>query len=231
MDPDGANSRRLTDGTGEVPFTISQPDGQTALMLEFSSPRELWAVPTAGGESRLIAHPYDDPWFGAARFSPDGKRIACPTFKETEGRARTIWNIIPAPGGEPVSSLVLPPHAFDVKWAPDGTALTFVDENEGVHNIFRQPLGGRNPEPITRFTEGRIQTHEWPTKGNRILIIRWLSDGDNLWTVAPDGSNPVRLTDFQTGHMFGTRWTPDGKGAIFLYGDLSNDIVLIRNFR
>jgi len=117
-----------------------------------------------------------------------------------------------------------------VKWAPDGTALTFVDENEGVHNIFRQSLGGENPEPITRFTEGRIQTHEWPTKGNRILIIRWLSDADNLWTVAP-GGNPVRLTDFQTGHMFGTRWTPDGKSALFLYGDLSNDIVLIRNFR
>ena len=70
VDPDGANSRRLTDGTGEVPFTISQPDGQTALMLEFSSPRELWAVPTAGGESRRIAHPYDA-WFEAARFSPD----------------------------------------------------------------------------------------------------------------------------------------------------------------
>ena len=130
-----------------------------------------------------------------------------------------------------MSSLILPPRAFDVKWAPDGTALTFVDENEGVHNIFRQPLGGRNPEPITRFTEGRIQTHEWPTEGNRILIIRWLSDADNLWTVAPDGSNPVRLTDFQTGHMFGTKWTPDGKSALFLYGDLSNDIVLIRNFR
>ncbi len=45
------------------------------------------------------------------------------------------------------------------------------------------------------------------------------------------GGNPVRLTDFQTGHMFGTRWTPDGKSALFLYGDLSNDIVLIRNFR
>lgn len=163
--------------------------------------------------------------------SRDGSRIAYWTYGEGEGRSRAVWQIIPASGGEPVARLSLPPRAEGVKWAPDGSALTFVDEKDGVHNVLRQPVAGGDPQPITRFTEGRIQTHVWSPGGERLLLIRWIDDADNLWTVAPDGSGPVRLTSFETGHMYGTKWAPDQKSAIFTYGDSSNDIVLIRDFQ
>ena len=223
LESSGGDPQKLTDGSGEFPAAVSR-DGKIALFRREEAPRELWEIPSAGGEAQRLAQDCD----GDAIFSPDGKMIAYESNRDVQGLSRTHQVIVPATGGEAVNVVLVPTDAFDVNWAPGGEALTYVADQNGVHNLMRQPITGGSPEPVTRFTEGRIQIHQWSPDGKRLLIIRWLDDADNLWTLSAAGGDPVRLTDFATGHMTGAKWTPDGKKIVFGYGDFSSDIVLIR---
>jgi len=226
LDPTGGDPRRLTDGSGEAPLAVS-PDGRTVLFRRLEAPRKLWEVATSGGEARRLLQDCD----GDAIFSPDGTRIAYESTRDVQGLGRSHQVIVPTSGGEPQAVLMLPASGFDVAWAPDGRALTYVTEEKGVHNVLRQPIAGGPAEAITLFAEGRIQIHRWSPDGRRLLIIRWLDDADNLWISGADGGDPVKITEFATGHMDRAEWTPDGRRVIFAYGDLSSDIVLMSETR
>ncbi|MCI0408953.1 MAG: hypothetical protein L0191_10375, partial [Acidobacteria bacterium] len=226
MGADGSDPRRLTHGAGEV-IPVVSPDGKTLLYRRADLARELWAIPLAGGEPRRIVTQSD----AYGRFSRDGKWIAYGSWVEVDGQVTGRWRIVPASGGEPIASFSMRPGSSSVDWAPDGSAITFPAEEEGVFQIFRQPIGGGDPKPITRFTEGLIKSHAWSPDGRRIGLTRTIADVDNLWSVAADGSNPVRLTDFEEGNVFVANATEDGKQILFVFGRESKDVVLIRNFR
>jgi len=225
-DADGGNARSLTQGSGES-FQNLSPDGKTLLYVRHDSPRELWSAPVDGGEPLKIASSHD---YGA-EFSPDGKRVAFFTPQEIEGRSRRECVVMPASGGAPLATLSLPPSAYQFHWTPDGSALTFVDDKDGVQNILRQPITGGEPQQVTRFTEGQIRDHEWFADGGRILLNRGHGDVRNLWSVGPDGRDPVAITDFVTGSIFQMHPARNGKDVVFTYGTGNRDVVLVRGFR
>jgi len=225
---EGGNPRPLTSGSGETLIDLS-PDGKVVLFVGGEDdPTILWAVPVQGGQPSRLAGSY----LGSAQFSRDGGRIVYnEVVPETEGIPRNSWRVIPAAGGEPLATLLLPPQTTDVGWAPDGKALTFLDGADAAANVFVQRLDGGKLEPITRFAEGQITGHAWSPDGKRLLLKRHIGQVDNLWIVAADGTNPIRLTDFRTGDIFEMEWMIDGHGVVFMYGSYSSDAVLIRNFR
>jgi hypothetical protein len=53
----------------------------------------------------------------------------------------------------------------------------------------------------------------------------------NLWTLPAGGGEPVQITDFRSGVIFGAKWTSDSKDVVFTYGDVIQDVVLITDFR
>ena len=59
-------------------------------------------------------------------------------------------------------------------WAPDESGLDYVVTRNGVSNIWRQPLTGGPPGPITHFSTGRIFSFAWSPDG------RWLSLGSGI---------------------------------------------------
>jgi len=46
-----------------------------------------------------------------------------------------------------------------------------------------------------------------------------------------DGSNPVAITDFETGDIGDAKWSRDGSRVLFTYGENSQNVVLIKNFK
>ena len=237
VEPNGP-PRQVTTGSGEALVGLS-PNGLTLLFwpTEGTSAGGLWTVPIIGGEpTRVVAS-----WSSSKpfpMFSPDGSHIAYLDRSEVDGRQQKLWKVIPTTGGKPIASLSLgarpdhPAASPDAEWAADGKALTFLDGVNGVANVFRQPLDGGKPEPITRFTEGEISDHEWSPDGRRLLLVRGNGQIENIWMTAADGSGAVQLTDFRTGQIDSVDWVPpDGRRIVFSYGQATSDVVLIKNFR
>jgi Tol biopolymer transport system component len=226
VDRDGGNPRPLVRGTGEWLQDIS-PDGKTLLYMRVNALHELWSVPVAGGEPRKIATSYNF----AIAVSPDSRTIAYLTPQEVEGASPTTCIVAPIEGGAPIATFTWPPRVGTVKWMPDGKGLSFLVTEDNIANLFMQPLSGGPPRAVTRLTEGGIDDYLWSPDGKRLVLRRTIANVANLWSAGTEGRAPEPITDFATGSIFAIDATKDGKTIYFLYGNESNDIVLLKDFR
>jgi len=226
LDRDGGNPRPLVRGIGEWLQDIS-PDGTTLLYMRVDALHELWLVPIAGGEPRKVATSYNF----AVTVSPDSRMIAYLTPQELEGASPTTCIVAPIEGGAPIATFTWPPRVGAVKRMPDGKGLSFLVTKDNVANLFIQPLSGGAPRPATRLTEGGIDDYLWSPDGKRLVLKRTIANVANLWGAGTDGRAPEPITDFATGSIFAIDAAKDGKTIYFLYGNESNDIVLLKNFR
>jgi Tol biopolymer transport system component len=113
--------------------------------------------------------------------SPDGKLIAC-WYWEEKPDIRPQLAIVPMAGGPPIKFLDMSPTVIidDVhgpSWTPDGRALTYVDTRNGADNIWRHPLDGGKPAPLTNFKSDRIESFNWSRDG-KLAISRGLITTD-----------------------------------------------------
>src|SRR5690606_5436445 len=95
---------------------------------------------------------------------------------------------------------------MDVDVSPDGRQLAF----SLLGDIYRMPIGGGD---ATRVTSGRawdIQPR-WSPDGRRIAFTSDRSGGNNIWTVAADGSDPRQVTEESFRLLNNPAWTPDGE--------------------
>jgi Tol biopolymer transport system component len=84
---------------------------------------------------------------------------------------------------------------------------------------------------VTQLTEGTIDDYRWSPDGRSLVLKRTIADVANLWSAGTDGSPAEPITDFATGSIFAIDISRDGRTIYFLYGNESNDIVLLNNFR
>ena len=160
MDADGANPLQLTfDGPNYNPSVF--PDGKWLVYESVRGQRwALWKISIDGGDPvQLTDKPSRRP-----SISPDGKLIAC------------IYDggiaLVPAAGGTPIKTFRLPPGvtAHQVaRWTPDGQALMFCDENQGV---WRQPVAGGAPVHLRDFGPERIFNLAWSPDGKQLALAR-----------------------------------------------------------
>jgi Tol biopolymer transport system component len=226
MSVGGENVKQLTEGVGEGIEDVS-PDGRRILFFRADSIDQLWSMPVEGGEPIRIAEDRN----GGTRFSPDGRLIRYGAFRKVGELFHDVSVILPAAGGQVVATLPVPPRARNTAWAPDGKALSFVQEANGVGNLYRQPIGGGEPSPVTHFKEGRVIGYSWSRDGSRLEVHREIGSVQNLWAMPAGGGEPAQVTDFKTGVIFGESWAPDSREIVFTYGETIQDVVLIREFR
>ncbi len=159
----GGAARKLTDGDWDDDLPRYSPDGSTIAFRsnrtdgrQTSSTAELWLVPAAGGEPRLLV-----PALGALRmhaWSPDGKWIGYIGHRQGEaqgvnndvwlvevetGVARNLTSQMDRPMGQWVRSD--PPGMFvppDLAWSPGGEAVYVVYADGGTSRVARFGLDG-----------------------------------------------------------------------------------------
>lgn len=184
MDSGGGNLVRLTEDNANFMDRNPQvtPDGKTVIFERIVANNEhgaLMKVSIDGGPAELF-HSIDNKSIFQPRISPDGKHIAFSTFDLTTfdkkiqvaaiednkfGRyeAELDYNLI---------------NQFF--WSPDSKSLTVSTNRGGVLNLWRQPVDGSEPTPITEFTSGRILNFAWSADGKEILIARGNTNNDLL---------------------------------------------------
>jgi len=223
VDLDGGPMTQLTKGGGEVPVDVS-PDGKWILFRRLQEPRKIWRVAVVGGEAEIQI----DDANGFIGYSHDGSRMALTFNREVGGRQRVFVRVVPSGGGESVLEFMPPGGAFNFRWLSDGSGLIYSHTTDGVSNMWMQPISGGKPVQMTHLREGRILRSEWSPDGERCVFERQLGEEESFWSFRR-GENPTQLMDAHGRNIFDFAFTKDQKSIIAIMGDLTSDVVLIRD--
>lgn len=164
------SEKQLTKGV-DVWATFS-PDGEWIVYTAYHERVTISRVSVDGGEPKII---YDKPGLNP-KVSPDGKKIVF-----TSGGKISL---ISFEGGEIIKTFDAKPERLEnsnkknLQWTPDGLGIYFIALNEGVSNIWRQPIDGSAPVQVTKFETGRIFNFAYSPDGNRLALSRGSLNSD-----------------------------------------------------
>ena len=170
VDANGANLAQITFSAGnEIDSTVS-PDGNWIVYNSFELVGDyekypLWKIPSSGGDPIRLG----DANCQTPHFSPDGGRISC-----VSSDWRKLF-VLSAENGEPIKNIQLarmPLLGVGSRWTPDGKELTYILQTKDVSNIWRQPLDGSEPHPLTDFTSGQIYNYAFSIDGAWLYVAR-----------------------------------------------------------
>ncbi len=167
-------------------YTIERADRK-----EDSFRHELWLADEDGEHRKRVCRETDDCM--AAKFSPDGKRIA---YLSDATEHTQIWV---ARVGEGRGHAITDVHEAigDLDWSPDGKKLVFEKDDAGTRSSSDEPwviTGTQIQRDGEGFVDGRHK---------------------HLWIVEAGGGKPVALTSGPFDEMT-PRWSPSGKWIAFV---------------
>jgi len=168
----GSERLLLSDESAWVDFT---PDDKWIVFTGFGAQFGLLKVPADGGEpTRLL-----DGWASCPAVSPDGEMVAF-----TGPAAGQGIGLVSIDGGNIISKFEAQPEKPEfwgknaLQWTPDGRAINYVALNNGVSNIWRQPIDGGPPFQITKFETGRIFNFAYSRDGKQLALSRGTLNSD-----------------------------------------------------
>ena len=181
MDVDGKNPVQLSDEN--IGYSDFNPqvtaDGKTVIFdrQNKGDRSALYKVSIEGGQT--VPFFDNEKWsISQPRISPDGKLIA---FTEYDIDTFDKHIVVASLNGDVFGNIEksLEYNLLNsVKWSPDSRDLTVSSNQKGVPNIFRLPLDGTPPQPLTDFRSGKILNFAWSKDGKSIFIVRGISNND-----------------------------------------------------
>ncbi len=219
----GGVARRLTTHVGTESLAAFSPDGQwVAFTGSYDGNSDVFVVSASGGEPRRLTwHPSSDRVLG---WSPDGKQVSFLSNREQPHGSTEIF-AVPFRGGDP-QKLPLG-WAADLDVDPDSGRWAFTRTHGG--GTWKRYRGGSaqtiwvgHPEKedfqqVTTF-EGMNAHPMW--HGGRVYLLCDQGGTANLWSMAPDGSDRRRHTDFGKWDARSLSMAPDGRIVFTLAADI-----------
>jgi serine/threonine protein kinase/Tol biopolymer transport system component len=186
MNADGTSPVKLSDGKDDR-APVCSADGKWAYYWDFAL-RQLWRVPVDGsGKPEMCPGsvvPKTFPAGTALSASPDGKRLAfvlatVPTPEDPYPQYKIALLDL--------SSKPAPPQLIDaderfssggLDFTRDGKAVTYPIRENGVDNLWMQPLDGSSGRQITTFDSEEILSFRWSRDGRKLCLLRGHTDSD-----------------------------------------------------
>jgi TolB protein len=166
---DGTGEVRLTSDPGDEREPVWSPDGQTIAYVSKDGTEELRLISAAGGTPTVLAK--DGAMNESPAFSHDGRKIAFSSDR----------------GGKPESS-----YSADVRKIPGSEGLPV----SGAHDIYMIGVDGTG---LTHLTSEPSANYEpvWSPDDRHIAFVSDRLGRHNLYVMAADGSNVVRLSPLE----------------------------------
>jgi len=179
MDVDGRHPVELTHGFEDRRPSLT-PDSQSILFR--ASVRGVGSrvvrISIEGGDPVRLS----DKISAEPVVAPDGKSFAL-IYRAAPAAINQIA-IMSIAGGEPQLIRDLPAHYGRFHWTPDGNTLAYADKQEGICNIWIQPLDGNPPRQLTHWRPDPILSFDWSRDG------KWLAYASGTLT-----SDVVRISE------------------------------------
>lgn len=82
--------------------------------------------------------------------------------------------------GVPIKTLDFPPATSGtlMRWSRDSHSLFYIDRNQRGTNIWRLPLDGSPPKPVTDFKNEQIWSFDVSRDGKQFIIARGTINSD-----------------------------------------------------
>jgi eukaryotic-like serine/threonine-protein kinase len=177
-DADGQNRRKLTSGLRDY-FPVCSPDSRM-VYFEDTNPELLMRVPMDGGTPQKVSdlqlvggsdhRPFD--------ISPDGASALFVTINHVEGHKERLLEFALDTGQVRREIPMQKPHVGAIQYSPDGKAIEYVVRENGVDNIWRQPLDGSAGKWGTTFKSEHITVFQWSFDGKQLALVRGHTDSD-----------------------------------------------------
>lgn len=144
--------------------------------------------------------------------SPDGSCIAVSHATKEDGKSRIYT--LPLSGAVPRLITPLAPSYLH-GWSPDGTALAYCAERNGVYDIYTIPVEGGEEKRLT-FTGDLNDGPEYDPTGEYIWFNSVRTGLMQAWRMKSDGSEQTQMT-------FDTEWntwfphiSPDNRTVVMI---------------
>jgi eukaryotic-like serine/threonine-protein kinase len=180
---DGSNPVKLTDV--ESRFPICSPDQKWVYFLNRSA-NQIWRVALDGsGKSEAVSRTNVPKTFlfgTRPAISPDGKTLAnvvVTTLNPESMRAEDLFVLTSLDSEAEPRIIKADSRITYAGWfTPDGKALAYAIRENGVDNVWLEPLDGSPGKKITNFNADQITDMQWSPDGKTLGILRAHSDCD-----------------------------------------------------
>ena len=168
MNIDGTNPTKLSDLPNSLSPSIS-PDGNWVYFsaMDIQAGRlTLWKVSINGGEpiqiSKLVAL--------SPQISPDGKYLACFYPENGENGRRLKLTALSINDAVIIKQFEIFPQNSPFSWTNDGQSISYVNNSNGISNIWLQSIDGSDSKQLTNSENEDIFQHSWSKDGNLVFV-------------------------------------------------------------
>ncbi|HTW58090.1 MAG TPA: protein kinase [Terriglobales bacterium] len=180
IDVSGANPKQLSTGARDH-NAVCSADSRWVYYIAQGDEAKLARVPIDGGAAETVSNlPMD----GLFDLSPDGKLAAFATL-EHSGEHKEKLAIVSTAVGSAKAGPAAKVVEFErlrlggmLRFAPDGKAVVYPSRENGVDNLWYQPLDGSKGHAITDFKAERIYDFHWSFDGKQLALVRGHTDSD-----------------------------------------------------
>jgi Tol biopolymer transport system component len=141
-------------------------------------------------------------------WSPYGKQIA---YASDQGEKFELW-LMNADGSDKRQLTHNDFNDWSANWSPDGNELVYVSSEVPYSHIYILDIASGKSTRVLD-TPGNEGAPKWSPDGSKIIYMNDNEGYFNLFTVKPDGTDIVQVTDF--GQDDRPNWSADGKKITF----------------
>ncbi len=220
----------LPTGTGELPRW--SPDGRHISVVADNGDGPLFVALIDPDGSNYVQFDSPDPTLnlGCFAWSPEGSRLACEGWDDTDLSRNGIYTVRSSDGGDLARVTTSPDGAHDIPtdYSPDGQQIVFTrqglpDEADTTLMVVNVDGSGARALSDRRLGQGR-----WSPDGKTILT----DAGEKLLLVPIDGGEIRTIEIVSDGGpktAFFASWSPDGEWIVFSgRASKSVDLYIVR---
>jgi eukaryotic-like serine/threonine-protein kinase len=173
---DGSSPQKLTDGKVDW-YPVCSADEKWVYYINWDD-RKIYRVPLDGSGSGEVVIGTPQDYLRGLRISPDGRTLAAAVHK-MEARGVIVKIALFEIGSQSPPRLLEAAHCSGaVQFTPDGKSLIYAVRENGVDNVWVQPLDGTAGYTITDFKSEQIWSLGLSPDAKNLGVLRGHFDSD-----------------------------------------------------